>query len=322
MKSLDDLRRFFDTDLKTDLDALEARRKSVAARVLVIGIGAACLTVGSLALYFVIDAYAVIPAAGFIVLWAILHYFTVKGYASDFKAKVIARIVKFIDPGLDYKPAACIPLSDYQASGIFRTRPDRYRGDDLVTGKLGKTAIAFSELHSEYKTTTHSSNGGTQTTWHTIFKGLFFIADFNKRFKGETFVLPDMAQRAFGKVLGNLFQSWNKGRGQLVKMEDPDFEREFVVYGGDQIEARYILSTSLMRRIYEYKNKTKKTMYLSFLNDKIYVALSYTKNLFEPKLFKSLLDFGVIQEYYEDLSYAAGLVEELNLNTRIWSKAE
>jgi hypothetical protein len=123
-------------------------------------------------------------------------------------------------------------------------------------------------------------------------------------------------------VLGNLFQSWNKGRGELVKMEDPDFEREFVVYGADQVEARYILSTSLMKRIYDYKKKTGKTMYLSFLNDKIYVALSYMKNLFEPKLFKTLLDFGVIQEYYEDLSYAAGLVEELNLNTRIWSKAE
>jgi hypothetical protein len=319
MKSLDDLKKFFETELKTDLDELETRRKKIAARVLVLAIGAVCLIGGSVALYFIIDFWAFIPGVAVIVLWAILHWVFTKGYTSDFKTKVIARIVKFIDPGLDYKPTACISEGDYLASRIFRTRPDRYRGDDLVTGRIGKTTIAFSEIHSEYKTTTHSSSGGTQTSWHTIFKGLFFIANFNKRFKGETYVLPDLAQKTFGKILGNLFQSWNKGRGQLIKMEDPDFEREFVVYGSDQVEARYILSTSLMKRIYDYKARTGRTVYLSFVDDKIYVALSYLKNLFEPKLFKSLLDFGVIREYYDDLTYATGLVEELNLNTRIWT---
>jgi hypothetical protein len=50
-----------------------------------------------------------------------------------------------------------------------------------------------------------------------------------------------------------------------------------------------------------------------------YKTTSYAKNLFEPRLFKTLLDFGVIKKYYDDLCYAAGLVEELNLNTRIWN---
>ena len=49
----------------------------------------------------------------------------------------------------------------------------------------------------------------------------------------------------------------------------------------------------------------------------IYVALFSFKDFFEPKLFKTLLDFGVIREHYEDLAYAAGLVDEFNLNTRV-----
>ena len=44
-------------------------------------------------------------------------------------------------------------------------------------------------------------------------------------------------------------------RGELIKMEDVAFERGVVVYGDDQIEARYILSTSLMERILAYKKK-------------------------------------------------------------------
>ena len=59
---------------------------------------------------------------------------------------------------------------------------------------------------------------------------------------------------------------------------------------------------------------------MSFVGSKVFVAVSFTRNLFEPKLFRTLLDFGLIQEYFEDLQLAIGIVEDLNLNTRIWSK--
>jgi len=52
----------------------------------------------------------------------------------------------------------------------------------------------------------------------------------------------------------------------------------------------------------------------------VFVAVSYTRNLFEPRLFKTLLDFSPIRQYYEDLALAIGIVDDLNLNMRIWSK--
>jgi hypothetical protein len=45
-----------------------------------------------------------------------------------------------------------------------------------------------------------------------------------------------------------------------------------------------------------------------------------TKNMFEPKYFSSLSDFSPILDYYNDLAFAAGIVDDLNLNTRIWTK--
>ena len=109
-------------------------------------------------------------------------------------------------------------------------------------------------------------------------------------------------------------------RDQLVKLEDPEFEKHFVVYSKDQIEARYILSTSLMRRIVDFKKKTKKDIHLSFVGSKVYVAISYVRDLFEPRVFQTLLSFEPIQQYFEDLSLAIGIVDDLNLNTRIWTK--
>ena len=178
----------------------------------------------------------------------------------------------------------------------------------------GATRIKFSEVHAE-----HESGSGKNRRRYTIFKGLFFIGDFNKDFAGQTVVLPDTAEKLFGRI-GQKLQSLNIFRGKLIKLEDPEFERAFAVYGDDQIEARYILSTSLMKRIVDFKKKTNRKIFLSFIGSMVFVAVSYTKNLFEPRIFRTLLDFEPIREYFEDLQLALGIVDDLNLNTRIWSK--
>jgi hypothetical protein len=238
-----------------------------------------------------------------------------RGYRSVFKATVIAKLVRFIDENLRYSPDQGIDKSVFQKADLFKHRIDRYTSEDQVVGKVGATEIAFSEVHAEYKT---KDNKG-HTHWHTIFRGILFVGDFNKAFRGKTVVLPDTAERLLGS-LGQALQSWTPGRDDLVKLEDPEFEREFVVYGSDQIEARYILSTSLMERILQFKRKTGKRIALSFVGSKVFVAVPYTKNLFEPRLFSTLLDFGPIAQYFEDLQLAMGIVEDLNLNTRIWTK--
>jgi hypothetical protein len=52
----------------------------------------------------------------------------------------------------------------------------------------------------------------------------------------------------------------------------------------------------------------------------MYVAIPYSKGLFEPKLFGDIVNFSNIEEYYNDLKLVLNLVEDLNLNTRIWLK--
>lgn len=145
------------------------------------------------------------------------------------------------------------------------------------------------------------------------------MADFNKSFKSTTVVLPDTAQKLFGE-LGQALQRMNVQNGQLIKLEDPEFEKLFVVYGQDQVEARYILSTSLMRRIVEFQNRTRKKMRISFSASKLYMAIPFERELFEPKIMESLLNISPIQAYYDDLKLVIDIVEDLNLNTRIWTQ--
>ena len=131
-------------------------------------------------------------------------------------------------------------------------------------------------------------------------------------------MLPDLAEKTFG-FLGKIFQSWNLTRkGQLIKLEDPEFEKLFVVYGDDQITARYILTPGLMQRLVEFRNRFNNTVYLSFKDSKVYVAVSINRNLFEPRIFRSNEDFALIKDYFDNLDLAGRIIEELNLNTRIW----
>ncbi|MDD2358230.1 MAG: DUF3137 domain-containing protein [Thiovulaceae bacterium] len=76
-------------------------------------------------------------------------------------------------------------------------------------------------------------------TFKEEIEGLFIVTSFNKHFSNSTIILPDNAQSLFGSFIDSCLQSNNFSRSQPVKMDNPEFEKEFVVYGTDQIEARY-----------------------------------------------------------------------------------
>ena len=324
MKTIENLKKFYREQLYASLLPLERERKNIVKTISISGavIGGVLLLLAVILLISGRDAGMFFiffpPVLGGVVFGAI-YYFAAKGYKQQFKNTIIEKLVKFFDESLIYGADSCIQKGEYLQSRIFPKEPDRYKGEDYIGGKLDKTAIQFSEIHSEYKTESTDSKGNRQTAWHTIFKGIFFIADFNKSFDGVTVVLPDVAERMFG-FLGKMLQDFNFTRGKLIKLEDPEFEKEFAVYGDNQVTARYILSTSLMEKIMTFKKKTGRPLYMSFVHSKVYIALSYNKNFFEPKMFSTVLDFNLLLEYYNDIALFIGIVEDLNLNNRIWSK--
>lgn len=262
-----------------------------------------------------------LAAAPFVIV-AVYQFYRFKqkkrAYADVFKNCVIRELVALIDPHFDYFPHRHIDEADYRESELFRNRIDRYRGRDLVEGALGATRFFFSELMHEEMQETTDAKGCRRTRWETVFKGLFFIADFNKPFHGKTYVVPD----ARGSVLnlGKLFEKGSFGRGDIVELENPEFDALFTVYGTDQIVARYILSSAMMDRLVHFRNKADTPVHLSFINSKMFVALPLSKDLFAPKIFSSGVQSACLRDYFRYLALVAGIVDDLNLNLRIWGK--
>ncbi len=101
--------------------------------------------------------------------------------------------------------------------------------------------------------------------------------------------------------------------GQRLKTDDPEFDKIFAVYGNNQAESNSVLSETQRNRLVDFKRRTGKKIYISFTRSNVYVAIPYKKDLFEPRIFRTVLDFSLIKEYFEDMRLAVDIVEDLDL---------
>ncbi len=318
MKSISQLTDFYYNKLYPKLKLLEEERKRIKKRIINIGI----IYLFFVALIsFVLYKNFSLDILAFFLIFALaatkwFYTYLIKDYSIDFKDQIIAPLIAQIDTTLDYAPTQHISSAIFNHSRLFKTKPDRIRGNDYVKGKIDGIPIEFSDIYAEKK---HKDSKGRES-WEKIFLGLFIVSEFPKNFHGQTVVLPDSAQKIFGDFVGEWLQKNNSLRNELVKMDNTAFEKEFVVYSTDQIEARYILTPSMMEKLLIYKKKIQHPLYISFIGGKIYLAIEYNSDMFEASVFHSLLEYKIAMQYIQTLHFAVGIVEELKLNQKLWSK--
>ena len=273
------------------------------------------------ALFFVSDAIeaALPPGAGvavgavsFILIFAGVAFagfrYLVPGmtaytnYKGRFKQEVVSAIFSIVNPSGTYAPAQGIAEADFEAPGLFNSR-GAFKSDDRVRGDR-PDAVEAAEVSRRYAT------GGKNSTTVVVFHGLFFHLDFNKALRGVTLVEPaDAAANQRG----------NRDGLTRVSLESPDFERMFAVYVSDDVEARYVLTPALMEHIMALRQRTGKPLFLGFKGHRAYLGVHYGRALFEPGI-ASTTSRESIREMAEHFALAEHVVQELDLNTRIWTK--
>ncbi|NND95301.1 MAG: DUF3137 domain-containing protein [Flavobacteriales bacterium] len=307
---------YYERELLPALRELEAERKSIKSTLIYPTLGLGALALGLIAILPNLGIQSLVLAG--ITGVGLFTWFKTKAsreYRAEFKNRIIRQIVRHIDKDFRYSGYGGLKKSEFTSCGIFTRQPDRYRGEDLISGELEQTVFSFSEVHSQI----YVKDSEGRRKLQTQFKGLFFKADFNKFTKHRTVIVPDIAERFLGNM-GQQLQKLNFGRDELVQMENVDFEKVFAVYSSDQVEARYILSPKLMERILAYSEKHEVTPSLSFKDSTVFVAIPISKDFFEPRIFRTIIEKETTREYHDDMMLAISLVEELDLNTRIWTK--
>jgi hypothetical protein len=314
-----------DASLQETLNELEILRKVVSSeriKSFIIIFSGVCVALLGFAFFADFLIYPII--IGGILTVVGLFFLSKSGtkfsnYRHDFKQRVIGTALKSIDQSMELHYNAGLSERNFIDSQLFSQRPDRYKSQDQVFGAAGKTKFSFSEVHAEYKTVTQTKNGRREH-WHTILKGIVFLADFNKNFNGVTVVRPKDMGAAIGAWISEKIPIFSSSGTDVVKLESVDFCKAFITHSTDQVEARYILTPSMMERLCELNNKTRETISVSFTDSYVYIAFPLSKDYFEPPVFKSLLDAKFLEEDLEVIRFMYGIISELDLNTRIWTK--
>jgi len=322
--------RVLAAELKPVLDSLEQDRQARLQRIRQgwkkIGLTVLVSVAVSLIILAVIGAQddlgvlAVFPPVVGLIYCFVIHHQYIAGHAKTYqaayKAQVIGGVTKLLQPEVNYSPDRGISETSFKETGLYSSSIDRYHCEDLFAGKIDKTGIMFSEIHAEEKRRRTDSKGKTSTYWVTIFQGLMFIADFNKDFRSWVTIKPDFAESTFG-WLGRKVQGFSS---DLVRLENPDFERAFVVHGGDQVEARYILTPDMQERLLKLRQAYGADIRMSLHSSRLHLTVPKSDDWFEPNMNQAAGDLSQMQTFVNQMSWVFGIVSLLDLNTRIWTK--
>jgi len=262
--------------------------------------------------------WLVLPG-GVLAIWALVC--AVKASNQSDKAEVFfrrfaARTVELAVEGGSWQPDEGVTEGEYEAGGLHPAG-DEYESGNLVSGREGKTAFRFAEVRVENVETECDAKGRVTERRTTLFSGVWFVADFNKHFRSRTRVLPDTAERVFGKRLGRWLQKAGSFGERLVELESPEFEKLFAVYSSSQQDARYLLSPSLMERL-EKLAKARRGVAFAFHDGQIAVAIPDAAGYLERTTAASAEELA--GKLIRGLAPYVGLVETLDLNTRVWTK--
>ncbi|MFA0964052.1 DUF3137 domain-containing protein [Roseivirga sp. BDSF3-8] len=310
-----ELLQLYDDKLKGVFQSLETKRRKLYGYYTAIALTALAGLLPFIFFHAIYPFLFLILVAGPLLILLIVRLRQkMLAYRRDYKQGVVGAVVKATDPSWRYDPEGCLSEEEYLDSGLFPDTHTYYKGDDLITGRIEKTDFRCSEVYAASRAQT-----GEKVSDYAVFKGLLFHADFNKYFSGKTYVWPVLPGGNGGSGLP-VFGARDKDT-RVVKLEDPEFNKRFIVSSTDEAEARYLLTPDMMRAILRIPRLyAGRPVYLSFVNNRVYCAIRYTTNLFEPDYYYPHRGYDDVLLLHYMIELNAALVHELKLNTRIWSK--
>lgn len=289
MKNFDEIYENISETCKEPIEELRKKSRNGIMRTMIIA-----LAIGII-LSITISPQLLLPVAIIAIVLDIILSKSRREYVKLFKEKVIRTFVKEYSDTLEYRPNSGIPSIMYN-EGEFERRYDRYHTEDLITGTLnGKYKIDMAEVHTENESTDKDGN----TTYTTIFHGLFAKVEFKK------YVDVNMKIR---RNSINLFRKKEK-----IEMDSSEFEKKFDVHSSNKIIAMQLLTADIMQMLLDFKENNKLTPEITLNGNSLYIRFA-TGDMFEPNIFKFSLNYNTLKKYYDTINFTLDITEKFVKN--------
>jgi Protein of unknown function (DUF3137) len=320
MKSTEDFKVFYEAELKHHLRKVEGRRRALVTKILIVAVLSVVIAISGSVFYWnhnvqlpenerwnygwLVLGVLVVFVGGFVLMAEMSRN---RSFYDRFKMLCIEEIMKFIHPSFHYKAHKFVPINRFVESHMFKYLPNkRYEGDDFCSGTLGSLGkLEFSEIEARRKPA-QGEKIRKKDEGLMVFKGLYFVAEVENTFPGYTVIVPksnDLTKSQFPD---------NVKLHPYTNNVPTELSQYFSVFTDMDSTSKDVLTPNVVKLMVEFQRTHAHTeLMASFHNHKIYVGVAHEKDLFEPKLFHSLMDFNVIKTFFDDLYNAIMIVETL-----------
>ena len=235
----------------------------------------------------------------------------IKEYKKIYKKNITLETFKSVFTDIDYSPNSGLPKSIISSTKMMNTG-DRYHSNDHISAKYKEINFECADVHIEEEY--EDKDGDTHYT--TIFKGQWFIFDFNKTFKANV----QICEKSFrGAKRGGLFSDEVY---EKVKMEDVDFNKTFKIYAENELDAFYVLTPNTMEKIKKLNDQLSGNLLFCFINSKMHIGLHNRKDLFEPNVYKKINLEEEKQRMLSDIKIITEFVDILDLDNDLFKRRD
>ena len=225
----------------------------------------------------------------------------IEKYANEFKAKVIAMMVKTFNEGFEFTPSEGLSQEIYD-EGEFE-KYDRYNSEDLIKGKMdNKCQFEMSEILTERESISDSS----KKKYSMVFNGLLSRVETPKPFNSCLYLRKDIKDRNFlVRVLSGKY-SFDKLR---VEVEPKEFEKMFDIYTSNPEIVIKLFTTDIKQMLMKFQTEMKMEFEITMKNNYMYTRFWCGKMFEVAKLSKYSLDKETLYKYYKILVFIFELTD-------------
>ena len=309
MQTLNELRQFYNHTIHPELMRMERHRHRL---LLFLGMSFLIL-LGVFLLQLDINILVITLAMMVPLVMYITHIFNeLNTFRNTFKPKIVTLLLDFIDNDvtfnipLKYTEKGAISPETFADSRLFNTVAPDYIGEDYIMGEMGELEFEMSELSVK-------EFSPVRNRLDDVFRGVFLHARFRREVQssdGEILVLPRNKKQYLSKTI----KSFTVRGGREFDPPNMRFSDEFVVYRTQNANIKGFLSNDMQKAILKYHENERKEVYISFIANDIYIAVSQEKDLLEPVVWQSNVSFDLIKEFYEDLTLLLSIVMDIDAN--------
>lgn len=274
-KSEEDFNQFFDNEYYSKVSEYYEGYKNDRKKAIV----SKCLFGGMLSIFFIIIMIVIelnkyvngylwlidIVALVCIVIGVLLSiYNELKKDMKELNDEIIKDILVFISNSssdkVEYSPEKRVSKESLNESNLFNLNLVDFDGMNFVKVPYYKNTMVFSDLQT-YIYELSEKDGVEIKKKKILFDGIYIGATMNKKSKNQIYLIPN---NIGDKFIQSRIKSYIHYSGYDINLENAEFMKKYKVFCDDEIQARYILSLSLMERINKVDEIFKQKKYIVF----------------------------------------------------------